>query len=163
MRTSFFLPVALSSILLTGTAAAQQPPAAAAPPAAALPPGYYPPPPAHAQPYGQQPHGVPPLRATQRFSTPMMTTGLVLTSLGALVLAAGTLAWVTKEGVVCDTGSCGGHGADTVVMVAGAVATLAGIPLIVLGARRVPVKQEESALVPAISVSPRGASLTFTF
>ena len=161
-RPSFFLTLTLSSILLAGSASAQQPPPAAAPPAA-LPPGYYPPPPAYPQPYGQQPYGVPPLRATQRYSTPMMVTGIVLSSMGALVLASGTFAWFVRDGIVCDSGSCGEHGADTVMMVVGGISTLAGIPLLVIGARHVPVKPEESALVPAISVSPRGASLTFKF
>jgi hypothetical protein len=173
IRTCCFLTFALSSSLLASTAAAQQPAPAVAqqpapavaqqPPPAALPPGYYPPPPAYAPPYGQQAYGVPPLRANPRFSTPMMVSGLVMSSMGALLLAAGTFAWVVRDGIVCNTGTCGRHGGDTVMMVVGGVSTLAGIPLIVIGARRGPAKPEESALAPTISVSPRGASLSFTF
>lgn len=104
----------------------------------------------------------------------MLITGAILNGLGSVALAIGTVAYVANDSVVCVFEGPGGggvdpcsphHGADTAVMVIGGIATLAGIPLIVIGAQTVNVKREAPATpAPAtISLSPGGASLKIAF
>ena len=159
MRPSFVLPIVLSSILLAGSAAADEPkPSAVAP----LPPGYGPPRSYYGPPTPDP--STPPRDARRRYSTPMMIAGIVISAVGNIALGLGTTVYVISDSIICEAPGCGpSHGGDTAVMVAGGILSLAGIPLIAVGAHGVPVKPNETALMPKISVSPHGASLTFSF
>jgi hypothetical protein len=112
----------------------------------------------------------------ERFSTPMMVSGIVLTGLGVVGLFAGAFMLSESESNL-ECGYYGGTYVDscadnedqaatgTGLMIAGAVAAVVGIPLIVVGARKVPIKREPqpTALRPDIRISHRTASLRWTF
>ena len=114
-----------------------------------------------------------------------MVTGIVLTGVGALGLLVGAVVYSkadTDEDLValCDvdgefSSGCGASQDDidgrkatgAGLMIAGGVGIAVGIPLLVVGARKVPVKQDtQQQKAPEASflrVGPRGASVRFAF
>ena len=103
---------------------------------------------------------------TRRNSTALMVTGIATSGLGGIVLGLGMFAWVfaekdcsglhdeslrTCEQQEKDQAKYGGR-----MLVIGALAATAGIPLIVIGASRVPIESAE-AHEPARRGSPRAA------
>lgn len=153
------------------------PPGGAAPsvPWGQAPPGYAP----YGQPYyyGPGAYEAPPAAPpppTQRASTPMFVAGIVTLSVGGVVALIGSavLAGSGEEvQVYCDnpdgtpgsypcrtTESTSGRGLGIGLLVAGGVGVAAGIPLFIIGGRRVPAD-------PAVAVrlSPQGAAVVGTF
>jgi hypothetical protein len=129
---------------------------AAGPPAAGPPPGgpYGPPPPYPPYGYGAvYPPPPPPPPPMKRRSVGMMVAGIVLTSIGAVAAVAGAVvADEAEEGEVeCDFDFCEREvdeerrTAGIVVAVAGVAMLGAGIPLIIVGARKVPAEPGESS------------------
>ena len=118
----------------------------------------------------------------ERNSVGMMTTGIVLTSLGGL-LGVSTLLVALADGATsgpgdsctdyantrCDEGDVDESdrtGAYVVAGIGSGAAVLAGIPLIVVGARRVPVEAGERAStsrLPSIAVGPGSARLAWSW
>jgi hypothetical protein len=167
LRPSSALALALALVtpLIAGSAAAQSAPVAP-------PPVYYPAPPPPYGPVYAPPYAAQPLYPTSALYSPaMLITGVGLHVVGTFAAIFGTIAYLSNDFDRCFPGqfpgqvdSCGpSHGSDTFVMVAGGVGMLAGLPLIVLGSRRVRVKPEDASLVPVITPSMRGASFTFRF
>lgn len=82
----------------------------------------------------------------------MMVTGIVLTAAGPLAMSLGALVIVGANSVACEpcpmTGPCppckdeSSERGGMVLVVGGAAALAVGIPLIVVGARRVPAQPE---------------------
>jgi hypothetical protein len=140
-----------------------------APPPGAPPPSYGPPP-GWGYPYASS--GPPRL---ERYSTPMFVGGIVALSLGGVGLIAGSVLYgsgASKYDLYCTdengfTNVCGeaddpdSKGPGLALLIAGGVLVAGGIPLVLVGGRRVP---KESAAPPVTaSVGPRGASLRITF
>jgi hypothetical protein len=102
----------------------------------------------------------------ERNSIAMMVGGIVLTAGGVFTLGMGALVYAGAKSIQCDCigpcdcrdekGEIGG-----IVLMAGGVAGLAvGIPLIVLGARKVPVEPGPEA---AVLIGPGSAGLRCRF
>jgi hypothetical protein len=125
------------------------------------------------------PYYPPPTPEHERNSPGMMATGIVLASLGGLVgvgtLLVGLVDGATS-GVDGDYANCGpscaeayesSDGNAAAYLIAGVgsgVAIAVGIPLIVVGARRVPTSDGSHAaerLLPSVAVSPTGGRLTW--
>jgi hypothetical protein len=142
----------------------------AQPPGYAPPPGYYyyPPPPP------------PPPDTRQRYSVAMMVTGIVAASAGVVLLLAGgtVLAEADNQQCICDPICRCDDNSDqkttgVVLLVSGGVAAAVGIPLIIVGARKVgdkpggdrkkPEEPEEATLAPTLMVGARAASLRWRF
>lgn len=139
------------------------------------PPGYAP----YGQPYNYGPggYGPPPVEPpapTQRASTPMFVAGIVTLSVGGVVAIIGSAVLASSGDevqVYCDNpdGSPGsypcrtaedtsGRGLGIGLLVAGGVGVAAGIPLLILGSRRVPA---DPAV--AVRVGPNGAEVVGSF
>lgn len=143
--------------------------------------GYYPPP-------GYYPEQLPPPPPpTKRANGTLMTVGIVLTSVGAVGVLSGLAAFASANNridIYCDGGNRCGTRDDAdlqitgaVMMIVGGVMGLGGIPLWVIGGRRVPLSPEETKALegappattpppsPAASlrVGPTSASLVVTF
>lgn len=140
----------------------------AAPPGYAVPPGgaYY---------YG---YGPPPPIPKKRRSTGMMVSGIVLTALGGVTLLAGAVVYGMAKKTSCTYSATGatfcsrnedGATAGTIAMLLGGGMIAAGIPLTVVGARKVPVneagvrKVEAPRSVGTLFLSPTGASFRYSF
>lgn len=114
----------------------------------------------------------------------MMVSGIVLTSAGVLGLLVGSAVVASaqnKVDVYCDGGFgtayvCGQRDDDEQMavgyglMIGGAVAGAVGIPLWVIGAKKVPATDEpakepekQSAMVPIVTVGPTSATLRWSF
>jgi hypothetical protein len=106
----------------------------------------------------------------------MMVSGIVLSSVGLLGVIGGSALYsqpaVTYDcsciDAPCDCGyQEGDNTAGTVLLVVGGVLAAGGVPLIIIGARKVPVepekKSEAAALVPEIGIGPSSASLRWSF
>jgi hypothetical protein len=131
------------------------PPGAYPPPPGAYPGGYPPPPGAY---YGPQPgyyappgaYALPP--PMQRQSTGAMVGGIVGISLGGVLLLSAAVAAALADSCSVDnngfTTCSSNEGAAIGLTVAGIVLIAVGIPLVIYGARRVPLG---SALVPGQS------------
>jgi hypothetical protein len=114
-----------------------------------------------------------------------MIGGILSTSIGAILVGVGAVLFVDAEnrqvvrGCDCSTNgpcNCGG-GFDasneddrkttaTVVMVVGGVLTAAGIPMIIVGARKVPIdpaEEPKASLAPELRVSASKAALRWRF
>jgi hypothetical protein len=152
------------------------------PPGYAPPPGYYAPPPGYGPAYG--PYygaGMPPPREMERRSTGMMVGGILLTAFGAIGLGAGGVVYASSQTVQFDT-TCtsntncfttnrgGDKTAGIVLMVAGLAGIGVGIPLIVIGARKVPVDRsnpekarEREERDAKLVVGPASAALHVSF
>jgi hypothetical protein len=193
------LAVTTAALAVSLPAAAQTPPPADAPqpPPAAAPPGYAPPPPGYAPPpaYGQLPppgyapppgygpppgayYGPPPVyygpppyvpRATERQSVGAMVAGIVLTSIGG-VLLIGAATGASLE-ATCDVGfqSCTDNftGVAVGLVIGGVVGLAAGIPLLIYGARRVPISATsgppQARALPAWVGAPGGTGWAWRF
>jgi hypothetical protein len=172
-----------------------QPPPGYGPP----PPGYAPPPPGYGPPpgyYGQPPPGYapppgyyyyppappPPPDTRQRYSVPMMVSGIVGASAGVILLLAGAAVFSAADRTECicsggDFCNCNDNSdkktTGVVLMVSGGVAAAIGIPLIIVGARKVgpkpggdqkkPEEPEEAKRAPVLMVGARSASLRWRF
>lgn len=167
------------------------PPAGAAPqggyPQGPYPQGYGPygpypyPPPAY---YGQAPYyydPVPPPPPTKRNNPALMGLGIAMTATGTIGLLSGLAVLASGNNridVYCDGGQLCGNRDDTGMQLAGGVMMIVsgitagvGIPLWVIGARRVPASKDESAPPSSeqtaaratLHLEPGGASLHFTF
>jgi len=93
-----------------------------------------------------------------------MVTGIVLTSVGGLVILAGSLAVVgststnfTCEGDVCSSTS-GSPAVGTGMIIGGLVGIALGIPLLVYGAKKVPIDPAASAPAAATWVGAPGGA-----
>jgi hypothetical protein len=176
------------------------PPGYGAPPPGygAAPPGYGPPPPGYAPPpgyYYQPPPGyyagapLPPPVPKERNSPGMMVTGIVLTGVGVIALLSGAIVYTsantqqTYDSLGCASGYCSYDDHDDektagiAVMIAGGAAVAVGIPLLVIGARKVPVRggggapaeperrerDEDEDAEASLFVSPRATGLRMTF
>jgi len=160
------------------------------------PQGYGPPPPqggeygAQGYPYGYPYYGPyygpqqPPPPRFERKSTGMMVGGILLTSLGIVGVLAGSAVASTAANqipIYCDQGFgptiCETRADESQqiagysVMVAGLVGLAVGIPLWIIGGKRVPVKSDESAPAQAappqtslrVLVGPSSAALHMSF
>jgi hypothetical protein len=108
----------------------------------------------------------------------MMITGIVLAGVGGPMALSG-LVYIGLAGVMCDDDSSGDYGTTscedvrtlyrtvgTVMAVGGGIMTAVGIPLILVGAKRVPVNQATtSAPLPRaeVVVGPTGVALRGSF
>ena len=127
------------------------PPADAAPPAA-----YYPPPPAGYPSPGASyylPSGgyyvplAPPPPAMERRSSGLMVTGIVLMSAGALAAAVGAVGLTNTSTNTAGNDDCSNHGgcstlsegAGVGLVAGGLVGVAVGVPLTLIGAKKVPV------------------------
>ncbi|WP_437302084.1 hypothetical protein [Sorangium sp. So ce388] len=121
---------------------------------------------------------------TRRRSKGMMVTGIVLTSIGAVALLGGGLALAsTCSGSDCDAGSFddslddesldyldeedSGAEAGYALIIGGLVFAGVGIPLAIIGGRRVPVQPEKNAASaparsPELVLGPRYAGLRWS-
>jgi len=120
------------------------------------PPGSYhhlPPPP---------PPPPPPLR--ERNSVALMVTGIVLTSIGGVGLIVGSSLLSSSRVGGCVGRHCSEHVGVGIGLSLGGLAFVgAGVPMIVVGAKRVPVRRHRGSLVPSVAVSGHGGALTWSF
>lgn len=157
------------------------PPPGYPPPPGYAPPAYYPHPYGYYAPYappgyygGPGTGPVPELK--ERFSTPMMVVGISLTALGAIGIFAGAFMLGESESTNCvyyDAASYNECGPDedlatsgAVLLVAGGITAVIGIPLIVVGARKVPKQNQDPtqiSLRPDVLVGRRSAALRWSF
>lgn len=144
------------------------------PPGYGYPPGYAP---YGYAPYGPAPYGPmsPPMPVYERYSTPLFVSGIVALSLGGVGVIAGSVLWgagSSQYELYCTDDSgfaspCGEaddpdkRDAGVGLLVAGGVLAAAGIPMLIVGGRRVP-KDEAPPSVSA-AVGPRGATVRLTF
>ena len=133
--------------------------AAAAALTAALPADAQPAPPALA---GAEPE-------VERRSFGMMTSGIVLEATGGAAMVGGAVAYV-YTGILRGIDDSGGKPSDgpyteevlsVVTIVAGAAMVVAGIPLLVVGAAKVPADSGRAATRPGLALGPRGVALRF--
>jgi hypothetical protein len=167
------------------------PPGYGPPPPGYGPPGYYPPPgPYYYYPppgpyYGQPGGPMAPPEPKERRSTGMMVTGIVLAGIGGLGFIVGVAVYSTAESRISDCayvydygayGSCDDdsderQAAGIGMMIAGGALLAVGIPLAVVGGRKVSTKSkgqpepevEEASLVPELRMSTRSAALRWAF
>jgi hypothetical protein len=101
-------------------------------------------------------------------------TGIVLSGAGVIMILAGSAVYSTPDAydcscitAPCDCGSSSDTTTGTVLLVAGAIAAVGGIPLIVIGARKVPAEPEKNveatAFLPELGIGPASASLRWSF
>src|SRR5262249_33493677 len=105
-----------------------------------------------------------------RTQSPATVAGAVMILVGALQIPTGIGVFATSHSscVVVETqvASCSGGAPGKVVgvaMVGGGAAILAGVPILVLAARRPDVDKNAPKLSPRLSLSPRGGALAFSF
>ena len=144
----------------------------APPPGYAPPPAYYYPPPGY---YGGQP--LPPPVPKERYSTGMMVSGIVLAGAGAFALLIGGAIFSAADRgqVVCDEFGCRNESNDDqkttgiALMIAGGAGIAIGVPLLIVGARKVPVEsapaqsEPSAALRASLHVGPRSGALRLVF
>lgn len=143
------------------------------------PPGYAPgygPPPGYPVPPGAYPPPQP--IEKERRSTGMMVAGIVLTGVGAISLIAGALTYslaavnTTNDALSCSlnttVSNCakdhsGQQAAGAVMMVAGVAGIGVGIPLWIIGGRKVPVDRNQPRDEAKLFLSPARVSLQVPF
>lgn len=169
---------------------APQQPAAASPGSATAPPGYSAAPPGYgaappgyaaAQPtYGAPPPGygymqpLPPDMEPQSFG--MMVSGILLMSFGVTSVLSGSMMVIAAtrppEIPPCIPGAeCTPTRADhtaleavgVTTLVVSSLATVGGIPLLLIGSKKVPAKPEATALRPEVRIGPTGGALRWHF
>jgi hypothetical protein len=180
----------LAATLVAGAAQAEPPPPVL--PAAAVAPGfelgYGSPPAAYGMPQSsailpeQQPEYPP---ETQMRSAGLVAGGVVLLSFGVVGLVAGSALVGAHEPTGNQSNNCfdcsfdgsgtglasgpkvilkpGFEAAGIGTLIGSVVAIGASIPLIVIGARKVPYVAKEAQLTPSIGVGPAGATLRWQF
>jgi hypothetical protein len=90
----------------------------------------------------------------KRHSRAQMAFGIVLTSVGPVVMLGGVVAASASRD----------DGPGIAAAVLGGLGVLVGIPLIISGAEKVPIDETESAaLEPELFVGPASAALRFRF
>ncbi|MEJ7728754.1 MAG: hypothetical protein WKG00_06020 [Polyangiaceae bacterium] len=124
----------------------------------------------------------------ERNSTGMMVTGIVLTGVGVIALLSGAIVYTSAttarqydtlcSGDVCSYENRDGEKvAGVAVMIAGGAAIAIGIPLLVIGARKVPVRggagapaeperrdrDDDEEGETSLFISPRSTGLRMTF
>ncbi|WP_437720006.1 hypothetical protein [Sorangium sp. So ce861] len=188
-RSPFVKTVELNKAGASETVAV--PPLAGAPARAAAPPvsGHAAPPPARAAappasgaalaPVAGRAPAPPPQPLTRRRSKGMMVTGIVLTSIGAVALLGGGLALAASSATDPDTGEptdpfeeefgyeedASATEAGVALILGGVVFAGVGIPLAIVGGRKVPVQPEKkaaSAPPPELVLGPRYAGLRWS-
>jgi hypothetical protein len=101
----------------------------------------------------------------------MMVAGIVLTSVGALGLVVGgvLISQANNDATrTCVAGPCDPTNDDKRklgigVAVVGLASLGVGIPLLVIGARKVPVEQQPTAWQPRLELGPTSGRLTWSF
>jgi hypothetical protein len=173
MNRFLSLAIAASIGLSAAPALAEDPPQAAAPPAAP-PAAMYAPPPGYV-PWGWEPGAYRPPPPTERNSAGMMATGIVFVSAGSIAVFAGLGVYQTKSSCIVVDLPPGGpfpdrcpgdshHFVGSIVMIAGGIGAALGIPLLIVGARRVPVDAAPAtSRAPTLLVGPTSAALRFMF
>lgn len=163
---AFTLSVAVSLMLASPPAKSQEPTSsprrAASAPEPMWPVGW---------PRGDRPPLYPDEPTEERYSTAMMTTGIVLLPVSHLAFNLSTYVWLSgamsecgcMQGAVCDCGSRPARiGAG--LMVGSIFALAAGIVLTSVGARSVPRESVgQSPLVPKLSCGRSGAAFGWVF
>lgn len=157
------LLLALTFLASTATAL----PARAEPPSAPLAPVAAP---------ATAPAWAAPLAGTRRRSPGAMVGGIVLTSLGAVAMAAGTGAYVDAVGSCVESNvggtlfrsHCDNAGTKLAAMttlLVGATAVAFGVPLWIYGSDKVAAKPDDQAPKPsaAVVIGPGAATLQITF
>ena len=81
-----------------------------------------------------------------------MAFGIILTSVGPVVMIGGAVAAVSSRD----------QGPGIAAAVLGGLGTVVGIPLIISGARKIPIDGTENA-APALFVGPSSAAVRFRF
>jgi hypothetical protein len=105
----------------------------------------------------------------RRYSPALIVVGSVVSGLGVAALAAGAAFYASQPTLVdcaCD-GPCycaeNEKTAGVATMVAGGGVALIGIPLIVVGALKVPAERDAATAVPDVAVGARGGALRWRF
>jgi hypothetical protein len=173
--TRFAYLATFGLLLAAGHARAEDAHDGAAPPTPAPPAAYVPPPgyAPHAAPLGWYPKPWPPYTPMKRRSPGMIAAGVVLVSLSSVALIAGPAMIVNSQQTSddpcpfngCTTQSNGGSGfeaAGITSIVLGVALGAAGVPLLVVGAQKVPDRGEAS-VVPVVRVGAGGASVAWRF
>jgi hypothetical protein len=118
----------------------------------------------------------------------MMVTGIVLTGVGVIALLSGAIVYTSANTQEQYDNYCGGDfctyenhdeekAAGVAVMIAGGAAIAVGIPLLVIGARKVPIRggagapaeperrdrDEDEEGETSLVISPRSTGLRMTF
>jgi hypothetical protein len=155
-RASMVAALALSTTLLGGQALAQDEPSMAV----GLPP------PPGAPPRGG-PVGPPPPTTIRSPTMVGIGSALVVGGVGSIVTGS-VLFWVNGRNIVDAALDAAVHGPDTAAIISGGILVLIGIPLIAIGASRVPVGPEPiakglSRLAPSVAMTRGGGALTWTF
>ena len=165
------LASSLLSMVTARPARADPPPAPLPPPAAPLVP--YAAPAAYPSAPAQ---GAAPLAGTRRRSSGAMIGGILLTSVGAIGMAVGTAIYVTAVGNCTEVNiggtlvrdECNNSAAKLsgmAVLLSGATAAAAGVPLWIYGSEKVAISPAEDPLIHAASVvvGPTSATLRVSF
>jgi len=172
-------------VVVPGAAPGVAPPPPSYPPGAypAPPPGaYYPPPGYYAPPgpYYAPPGAYPGLQPMERRSAPAMAGGIVGVTAGAIslfsalfvaVIADSTCSVVTFDGSGRTTNSCDSHAPAVIGLTVAGIAGIAiGIPLIIYGAKKVPLgtassgnNQALQSPLPAWAGAPGGTGWRWRF
>ncbi|MBW2536359.1 MAG: hypothetical protein JRI55_33040 [Deltaproteobacteria bacterium] len=104
----------------------------------------------------------------ERNSSGLLWGGVAVSGLGGAMILGGLVATLVG-GIGGTTAAISGNSSDTaedavaagpILLIAGGVAALAGVPLIIAGAVKVP-RKGTTALTPTISIGPTGGSLTW--
>jgi hypothetical protein len=104
---------------------------------------------------------------TERNSTGLMVGGIVISGVGGAGMVTGLMMVLISPFAAIGDAVSGGNRAEDLARAGGITAGvglgvgLAGIPLAVVGASRVP--RQEASPMPRVAVSPTGGSLTWSF
>ncbi len=161
------------------------PPPHGTPPPYGEPPPYGAPPPYGPDPSGYGPRPKGPYRGSRAYPPPdyrypdrypkmrrrteLLVPGIVMSATGGITAFTGLILLAASV----QTSVYGVSGTNTdlrtaglVTLIAGTVVAVGGIPLIVIGARKVPVEDDEpmeTSALPALSVGPTGANMSWQF
>ena len=150
----------------------QPPPGYGAPPPGYYPPPYgYPPPPGYGQGYYGQPAPAP-IQPMKRRSAALMGPGIAFTGLGAVGIIVGAVVYSAASSASCATDfgvsvTCTDQSQQTtgaVIMLVGVGMLAVGIPLWIIGGKKVVDNDAQPAPAAArLVVGPRSAGLHWTF
>jgi hypothetical protein len=152
------IALALSTTLASAGAQAQEDPDAPPPPAIGVPGGGP----------RQGPAGLPEEPGAMTYYSPALLGVGILTLVGGVVTAvSGSVLFgiAAATGVDLDPKRTSAHGPDLAALIIGGTATLASVPMIIIGAHRVPVEAPPQArrLVPSVAVGPGAVVVGFRF
>lgn len=116
-------------------------------------------------PPGYAPTPLPPVRRTKRASPALFGTGIALISLGGVVLLAGAVVALGGglENSIADNSGQGTVDTGVAMVVGGLAGIAVGIPLTVIGNRKVPVESGRWYQPTRIGVGPGQLSATWSF